>query len=191
MSFAINAPLFDTPRKLPGVNSSYNLIVSQAFSSTSVATQTLTGNTEYYMPYFWDGGSFESLSIHVQTAVAASNIRLALYRSDGDEGGPGSLIVDAGDVSSATTGMKTASITSTYIGPGWYYTFLNCSDGTDTVVVKAITIGNMGVSPLGCFEMISVPCATIASAHGPAPDPASSTLFAQVINQPVIALGKV
>jgi hypothetical protein len=66
--------------------------------------------------------TFTKIGITVATAVAASNIRLAIYNMSG--GIPTSLLVDSGSISSATTGDKEVTISVT-LEPGVYYLGLN------------------------------------------------------------------
>lgn len=69
----------------------------------------------YFIPYIVSKThTVTDIGIEVTTAVAASNINLALYNDDGTGTGPGSKIEESGNISSATTGFKTFTYSSTH-----------------------------------------------------------------------------
>jgi hypothetical protein len=194
MAYVIDYPESAFSKRLPGIDPSYNIIVSQDGSTNADSTITTGENTERYIPYYWEGGRVESFSIYVSTATgSAANIRLALYNSDGADGAPGSLVIDAGDVSALGTGLKTVAITDTYVAPGWYYTFLNLQDPMDatSVTVKGQSFAYGSVTPLGCSDLICITHATKSAAYGAAPATASTGLTSVATTKPIIGLGRV
>lgn len=177
--------------KIPGIYASYPFAVSRHYTLTANTTTLLTQNREYYVPFYWEGGDHDSISVLVKTAAPGS-IRLALYSCAAD-GLPDKLIVDAGSVSSATTGLKTASYTAEYANPGWYYCY--CITNATTSAVGLHGIGNAltgavhGQTPLGVFEMVPISYVYASGTFGAAPSPASTSLTPAIGNTMLFQMG--
>lgn len=73
----------------------------------------------YYFP-FTKNATIDALVAEVTTAIAGSNIRMALYDSDAN-GLPGNLIYDLGNVSAAGIGLKTLVLPAPYVVGGIVY----------------------------------------------------------------------
>jgi hypothetical protein len=101
-------------------------LIGETYSSR---TLTLVANTMYAMPFLAGatvGRAYDRISVHVTTAAAGKSCQLGIYADSA--GVPGALILDAGNVSAATTGGKEINIAQT-LARGWYW--LAClSDGT-------------------------------------------------------------
>lgn len=83
---------------------------------------TLTANRLYCLPFIAERGwSTTKITMSVQTLSAASSIRMGIYQADGTAGFPGTLVLDAGTVSSATTGTKTITFSSAVYLYGHYW----------------------------------------------------------------------
>lgn len=96
------------------------------------STVSLTADTLYGIPFHITGDTpVDRISFEVTTADAGSAIRLGLYaESTSVPGEPGALLEDLGTISSATTGMKTLTISPTRrLGPGRYFVALIASSG--------------------------------------------------------------
>lgn len=79
--------------------------------------------------------TFTAICCYVSTLIAAKTIRLGIYADN--KGVPGSLVLDAGTASFATTGQKDVSISQS-LNAGWYWlAFL--TDSTATGVVRGIS----------------------------------------------------
>ncbi len=63
---------------------------------------------------------YDRIGIQVNTAVAASLARLGIYNPNAAGTAPGSLVLDAGTVSTATTGIKEITISQS-LSPGFYF----------------------------------------------------------------------
>lgn len=95
---------------------------------TAASASAVTASDELYTLYCLNSaGSLTGVQCDVQTAVAASNMKWALYPC-GSNGLPGSKIVDFVSVSTASTGIKTDTATGSWspagpvwLTPGWYY----------------------------------------------------------------------
>lgn len=197
MAFAIDFPGTSSSGnlKLPGVPAGLDIIYSLAVTSGYASSAVITPGYEYYVPYYWDGGVIDSLNTYVSFADAADpQLRLALYKSNGSDepGVPGDLVVDAGEVSTATTGLKTANITEMYLAPGWYYAFFSIEPDAG-MGVRGQQNNDYLTTPLGVDDLSAITYGRIASTYGPAPDPAPSSAGMVVFTTtaPMMALGKV
>jgi hypothetical protein len=94
-------------------------------TNTTLLTSTTgpTVNTLYAMPFYNPVvAKYDIIECEVTTLGSGSNIRLGIYR-DAGIGYPGTLLFDSGDLSAATTGVKSATITSSVqvFQPGLYW----------------------------------------------------------------------
>lgn len=107
----------------PGLNSSatVRIIFSPSYYLTNGDSAALgTSNTCIYVPFLMTFGcDIDGIMIEVATA-GAGNIRLGIYSVGGD-GKPNTKIAETADVSCATTGIKTGTLTRRTLPPGWYY----------------------------------------------------------------------
>lgn len=68
-----------------------------------------------------------SVSINCSTGVASSNARIGIA-TVGSDGLPDVLLMDSGDISTATSGIKTYTLSTPFwLPPGWYYCYINTS----------------------------------------------------------------
>lgn len=92
----------------------------------AVTPIALTQNVVYMTPiHIAERTAFTKIGCNVTTAVAASNIHIGLYYVTG--GQLSTRIIDTGDISSATTGVKETTITSTVLEAGTYMAVIQCS----------------------------------------------------------------
>jgi hypothetical protein len=90
-------------------------------SGTNSSQTAIVANRRYYVPvYVPVSKTYTQISVNVITAAASSNIRMGIKNCNQTTGQPTTLIVDAGEVSSATTGAKTITGLSAALTPGWY-----------------------------------------------------------------------
>jgi hypothetical protein len=109
-----------------------------AYPGIAPSTLTLTVNRIYYVPIFLSGATYTKLGIEV-TTLASGNARLGIYANNA--GVPDTQIVDAGTVSTGTTGEKSITI-SEVLTAGWYWLALICD-------AAAIVRGDNGASAGG------------------------------------------
>lgn len=108
----------------------------------SGSTQALAANTIYYVPIrVRDTATVVRLGLKVTTAAAGKSARLGLYNSANQV--PTSLILDAGTVSVAATGVVEITL-SHAIAPGVYWLAV-VSDGTPTVMASPLTVEGMSM----------------------------------------------
>lgn len=101
-----------------GNSINYYLTPGMGTANTN-SSLNLTANVIAYVPMLIDTQiTLDQLACEITTNVAASNLRLGIYNADTDWQ-PTSLVVDSGVISGATTGVKTASV-STVLAPGRY-----------------------------------------------------------------------
>lgn len=100
-------------------------------------------NTHYATPFYVPNAmTIDRIGVNVATAVAATLARLGIYTM-GADGLPGTLLLDAGTVDTATTGFKELTV-SQALSKAWYFTVLAGNNGT--VAFSAV---NASRSPLG------------------------------------------
>ena len=89
------------------------------YSVNNTTTFTFTNQILVAVPIpVADVFEVNGIGIQVQAAVAASTIRLGIYRpSPSDFWNPGDLIIDGGTVDSSTTGGRVLTISNTTIEP--------------------------------------------------------------------------
>jgi hypothetical protein len=110
---------------------------------TAIAPVAMTANLMFAVPFFCpQRKTFTKIGFEVTTAVAG-NARLGVYRSGGD-GGPVSLALDAGAISTGTTGVKEITI-SQQLEPGLYFLAI-VTDNASTI--------NWHASDPGWFTMM-------------------------------------
>lgn len=85
---------------------------------------------------FWPGrtATITAVAANVTTALAASEVRLGLYASDGVL--PTSLIADYGTVATTTTGIKQISSLSTVVRPVLHYLVIGRQGGGLTLALS-------------------------------------------------------
>ncbi len=86
---------------------------------TGTTTFTVTTNILYGVPiYVPTPTTYTSINIEVTTLSVGNLIRLGIYNDGG--GVPTTLVLDAGTISTTTTGGKTIAI-SQALGAGWFW----------------------------------------------------------------------
>lgn len=101
--------------------------------SSTVSTTWGPGlNTDSYSEFFVQSPVIvDQLLAQVTTNLAATNFRMGIYRASRDYQPQGAPLVDSGDVSAATTGIKTYTPgTPVYLARGRYLTVHNCDSNT-------------------------------------------------------------
>lgn len=106
------------------------------------ATGVIAADTLYAVPFRVPRATtWDRIALEVTAAVAGKSCRLGIYR-DGTNLYPGALLLDAGTVSAATTGIKTITISQT---PGTDVIWLVLvSDGTPTLRHRERFVNMMG-----------------------------------------------
>lgn len=110
----------------------------------AASTVAMAANTLYAVPIFIENrGTATKIGVNVTTLVAATNVRLAIYRDNGN-GQPGLLVVDGGTVTTSSTGNREVTI-STVLDPGMYWLAM-VGDGIPTLVMATLFSGWMGLN---------------------------------------------
>ena len=162
----------------------------QRGSPTAMITSTTgpTVNTLYAMPFeVPTATTFDQISAEVTTLGSGSNIRLGVY--DDSNGYPGALRFDSANISSATTGHKTATITAGVqaFKPGLYWLAyensatvpqIRCLPGTDGLAIIGYPAPPSTTIPGLCY--------TVAHTVGALPNPYTA---AATIRNTVSAVG--
>lgn len=114
------------------------------------------GELVYMLIYVPITTTYDRIGIQVNTAVAASLVRLGIYHPHANGDRPGALLVDFGTVSSASTGIKEITI-SQELTPGFYFLSL-VRDAEAAVRLRGIDI-TAGIHGTPC----SGKCASVGS----------------------------
>jgi len=148
-------------------------------------TLAVGANIMYAIPIFVPTTTtYTAISVEVTTLKAGASIQLGIYRDL--NGAPDALVLDAGNVSAAATGLKTIVI-SQALTPGWYWLIGLASD---TPAVRATTAA-------GGFRMLGGTSGTdvtthvgwsVAQAYGALPNPFTGGGALLVGNAPRIML---
>ena len=111
---------------------------------SSASTMALIANRLYHIPIVIETErEFTHIAVVITAAVASSNVRLGIRNANQSTGEPTDLVVDAGEVSSATTGTKIISGLSATLAPGLYFLDLLSSHAV------TVTTWNQPVAILG------------------------------------------
>ena len=125
--------------------------------------------------------SIDRLAVYVSTARAGKVARLGMYRN-GSNNAPGDLVVDGGEISVGTTGLKTVTV-SEALTPGLYWLAI-VSDGDPTLkafsqnqcTISAITTMSDGYDYETCWKR--------SYSFAPLPDPFGAPVKAAYITIP-------
>lgn len=100
-----------TPLTQPYLSDANRYASVVTFGTGSVSGQAFIANRMCFIPVCLpQSRNLTKIGINVSTLLAGSNIRLGLFADDHPGGGPGTLLADGGNVSSATAGHKDATI---------------------------------------------------------------------------------
>ena len=117
-----------------------------------------TGNqgNVWYIPYIVDSTHIVTdIGIEVTTAIAATNIRLALY--DDNNGVPGSLIEESAAISSDSTGLKThtfATPKTLSASNQIYWMAFQCSAFGVGVRATSTAVNNLYITGIGAIGSV-------------------------------------
>lgn len=104
-------------------------------------TNVLTENTLRVTPLALNSGfTFDQAGLEITSGDAGSTVRLGLYNTDPATGTPSTLHTDFGTVSSASTGVKTTSISLNITETNVYWLAALAKGGSPTAICN--NIGN-------------------------------------------------
>lgn len=110
--------------------------ISTAQNASAATTVARLANTQYYSPWWCPMSvTLDRIAVQVTTLQASANARIGIY-SSGTDGGPGSLLVDAGEIDCSTTGVKTLTISQAVVGATYYW--LSMANETASVSYQAV-----------------------------------------------------
>ncbi|HEX4111539.1 MAG TPA: hypothetical protein VH020_03305 [Stellaceae bacterium] len=110
-------------------------------NANGITTATLgSANMLYAVPFYaWLSQTFTKIGIDVATGAASTSCEIGVYNNNG--GVPGSLLVDAGNVSVASTGIQEVTGVSIPLAQGWYWLAIGCNGTPGLDVFSAIAFG--------------------------------------------------
>lgn len=143
------APERDNALKIGRAKTATQYLVLPGCFITSFTTLTPTANEDWYTPiYVQTPIVVDQLVCAVTTLDAGDNVRLGLYRADTDWQPVGPPLADSGDISTATTGLKTYTPTTpVYLARGRYLTVINQSGIADFQGMVAGAPGTAAIEP--------------------------------------------
>ena len=123
--------------------------LTTGIAGTAKTTLAITANRLYAIPFFCPKTiTLDRIAIHVSTA-GTGNARLGIYQDDGTTNpATATLVLDAGEVTIASTGAKELTINQTLTG-GYLYWLALVSNGTPTLGAVAVA------SMMTCFFGLS------------------------------------
>lgn len=121
----------------PGVRAAPDSWYPPATVFTSTATQVLTANRVYYLPFSLPGAAIDTIAVNVGTG--AGNARIGLYYNVYGTGLPGGLIVDAGQIDVSGTGLVSVVLPSVLTMPMDWFWAAAVFDSTPTMVCGVAT----------------------------------------------------
>jgi hypothetical protein len=154
-------------------------------NATALTTLALSANILYAVPIIiQERSTWTGIAINVTSAGASgTKARLGIY-SDNGSGYPSSLVVNAGEVTVDSTGVKELSLGSLTLIPGVYWLSI-CSSGAPTV---------LAVAPAGAIPILGTDLASlylgwsISYTYGTLPSTFPSNASAITSNIPLIGL---
>jgi hypothetical protein len=147
-------------------------LVMPGFNATQVGTTGLTANRISYYPYLLTATLTVAAGvIEVTTFSGGATIRFAIYAAD-DDWQPGVMVIDFGEVSGGTNGVKEVALTpDVVLPPGRYLAGVNASAGVTVRRAQGATLLGFA-SGLGTNAML--PLAYVSSAYAALPDPGTA-----------------
>jgi len=141
-------------------------LTNQTVGGAALTTLAMGGNTQTLVPVTLPNDrTITSLAAGVTTFVALSNINLAIYHPDPTDGGPGLLIFESGNISSASNGLKTSN-PNTALAAGPYFLGIACSAAITIRATNAtFTTSNLGFT-LGAAVPAPGPYIARSQAYG-------------------------
>jgi hypothetical protein len=136
----------------------YTLQFASSFSSGTTPTK----DTVFAMPvYIRNSFTLTRITVNVTSGTASSEVRMGIYSSNSNFQ-PSSLVVDAGTVSSTTSGFKTVTI-STSLQPGVYW-FAVVAQGAGSAPTVT-NYNSITVAPYMPISLTTTPTTSFATSY--------------------------
>lgn len=112
--------------KFPGAGGVHRIgqyIGTPTISEFTIGAESLVVDVIRYVPILIPRKvTYDAIQFNVSTLQAASNTKVALYKSSGNLAEPGVLLEESGNLDTSTTGLKTFNFGSARVlDPGIYY----------------------------------------------------------------------
>lgn len=175
---------FKRGRAKGGATTYYSIpgVICTATSTTSIGPLT---DVDLYAPFFADTPIvIDQAALEVTTLEAAKNLRAGIYAADTDWQPVGAPLLDSGNISTATTGVKTYTPGTPLLLPrGRYLEVFNTSMTTGSYRVwNGSFLGANLRTALGATSFTSVFSVTRAFAAFPTPGTAWDTTSGSNVN---------
>ncbi len=144
---------------------------STLYLATAFSTSALGPDAIKSFPFFVPGATtFNRISVQVISA-AAGKVRLGVWADNGGTPAGGALLQDSGELDTAVTGAKEATINLT-LQPSWYWLAILSNAGAAFLVkVAGDTPTNLGLAAIGYTAISTRADATYTYAALPNPCP--------------------
>jgi hypothetical protein len=178
-----------------GITPTFPFVVARYYSSygTTPSTQVLTTNTLHYVPFVVpETWSPNRIGINVSNAVSSSQARLGIY-NDVDGVPSGSPLLDAGIVSTASTGVQEITLATAQLLPAGIYWLAVAVSAAVTLSSESIVATSARTPNLGSATATGANVVFMTQTHSAAAAlPTVGTLTAQnSLKPPRIWLRKV
>ncbi len=165
-----------------GATSFYHTTIIGGANSTG----TPVSGTIFFIPFQSCDTTWTRIGMNVTTLAVAKTIRLGIYEMDPTTGGPGDLVLDAGTISTTTTGEKEITISQALERRMYWLAYIGDSNG----IVLSVNGTTANWAPMGlttgggsAAEITSLDKSSSSGEHTALSDPAVTTLAA-VSNAP-------
>lgn len=130
--------------------------INNVMSGQDSATCSLVAGRQYYCPWWCPVSvTVDRMAVEVTTLQSGANARLGIYGTDATTGGPGALVLNAGEIDCSTTSVKELTISQALSGGTLYWlSLLN-----ETTNVSYTAINGRSARPVGQVLSTSYPYA--------------------------------
>lgn len=164
------------------------------YPASMITAGSITGATSLFttfraFPFLSHrGGTLDRIGCRVTTAATGGRARLGIYKNTSDTNlYPGALLIDAGEITTDTTGAKTLAISQALDANTLYWLAIQPTAGTFRSIPVAYCFPILGVSS-GLGDVNPYVHWQVSRTYGPLPDPFTSGATAQTSNPVLVAV---
>jgi hypothetical protein len=132
-------------------NRKYARVLPTVYFNEGISTITMVNKRVYIVPIQIPYMVIIDRLAYTLDTVSAGNVRMGLYRDNGDTPVGGALVVESGSVAKAGTGRKQeVTIPNTQLTPGLYWLAV-LSDESTTIIYRCDGAYGTGGTLLACY----------------------------------------
>lgn len=163
----------------PNWETNHYLTTPYPNTTASFGSATLLASYMWFFPVFiHEDRTFTTLAARITTGVAATNIGMAVYDSDGTSGVPGTLLANSGDVATTTSNTVVTATISLALKAGQkvWLCLWNDTNTSKAIAGASPSLTHMGVKLSTASGLMSgLMYRAVAFNTSSWPDPASPT----------------